>query len=76
MNHVISKSLVQKALSTQKALALEDLTFIRERASGFSREMRWQMGNWAFADLAAKIGYKAADVGIPVVLVDPRNCFG
>ena len=73
VNHCISKSLVQTALSAKKALALEDLTGIRERANGFNREMRWQMGNWAFADLAAKISYKAAEVGLPVVFVDPRN---
>ena len=73
VNHVISKSLVQQALFLKKALALEDLTNIRDRASGFNKTMRWQMGNWAFADLAAKISYKAAAVGIPVVFVDPRN---
>lgn len=69
-NHCISKSLVQKALHLKKALSLEDLSGIRERASGFSKTMRWQMGNWGFADLAAKISYKAAEVGIPVVFVD------
>ena len=77
VNHCISKSLVRKALSLRKALALEDLSGIRERANGFNkkfnREMRWQMGHWTFADLAAKISYKAAAVGLPVVLVDPRN---
>lgn len=55
------------------ALSLEDLSGIRERASVFSKTMRWQMGNWAFADLAAKIVYKAAEVGLPVIFVDPRN---
>lgn len=73
VNHVISKSLVQKALVLQKALSLEDLRGIRERSNGFNKAMRWQMGNWAFADLAAKIVYKAAEVGLPVVFVDPRN---
>ncbi len=73
VNHCISKSLVQKASVLRKALSLEDLTGIRERASVFSKAMRWQMGNWAFADLAAKICYKAAEVGIPVVFVDPRD---
>jgi transposase len=29
------------------------------------------MGNWAFADLADKITYKAQDAGIPVYRVDP-----
>ncbi len=73
VNHVISKSLVSTAYRLRKALALEDLTNIRERASGFNKSMRWQMGNWAFAELAAKISYKAAAVGIPIVWIDPRN---
>jgi putative transposase len=72
-NHVIAKRLVLTAVSRQKALALEDLNGIRERGNGLNREMRWLLGNWAFADLAAKIGYKAAEAGIPVVVVDPRN---
>jgi len=33
VNHCISKSLVQKALSLQRALALENLTNIRERSN-------------------------------------------
>ena len=72
VNHCISKSLVQKALVLQKALSLEDLTNIRERSHSLNKTMRWQMGNWAFADLAAKIVYKAAEVGLPVVFVDPK----
>ena len=78
VNHCISKSLVQKALVLQKALSLEDLTNIRERSNGFNKAiynkaMRWLLGNWSFADLAAKIVYKAAEVGLPVIFVDPRN---
>ena len=73
INHCISKSLVLKAKVLRKAIALEDLSGIRERASVFSKTMRWQMGSWAFADLAAKIVYKAAEVGLPVVFIDPRN---
>jgi putative transposase len=72
-NHCIAKALVGNAVSRQKALALEELKGIRQRASGLNREMRWLMGNWAFADLTAKIVYKAAEVGIPVIFVDPRN---
>jgi putative transposase len=72
-NHRIAKALVQTAVSRQKALALEDLSGIRQRGNGLNREMRWLLGNWAFADLCAKISYKAADAGIPVVFVDPRN---
>jgi putative transposase len=70
-NHCIAKHLVLKAITAEKALALENLTGIRARATGFSRDMRRRMGNWAFADLADKITYKAQDRGIPVYRVDP-----
>ncbi len=73
VNHAISKQLVQSALSSRKALCLEDLTGIRDRANGFSREMRWQLGNWAFFQLASFVVYKARRVGIPVIFVDPKN---
>lgn len=72
-NHCISKALVRAALTSRKALALEDLTGIRERASAFSREMRWQMGNWAFAQLGQFVVYKAKSAGLPVTFVDPRD---
>lgn len=72
-NHCISKKIVQSAYSSAKALALESLTGIRERASGYCRGMRFLMGNWAFDDLGAKIRYKAAELGIPVLMVDPRD---
>ena len=73
VNHTISKAIVQTALSSRKAIALEDLTGIRERGSAFNREMRWQLGNWAFLELSTFIRYKAARVGIPVLTVDARN---
>jgi IS605 OrfB family transposase len=72
-NHCISKQLVTTASSSTKAIALEDLAGIRERADGYGREMRWLMGNWAFYQLRQFITYKAYAVGIPVVLVNPRN---
>lgn len=73
VNHVISKELVQSALSSRKALCLENLTGIRERSLGFSREMRWQMGNWAFFQLGSFVTYKAKQAGVSVYYVDPRN---
>jgi len=73
VNHNISKQLVKNALSSRKAIALEDLKGIRERASAFSREMKWQMGNWAFAQLGSFVVYKAKQAGIAVHYVDPRN---
>jgi putative transposase len=73
-NHVLSKRLVATASTSRKALALEDLSGIRDRAETvFSREMRWLMGNWAFDQLRRFVSYKAEAAGVPVVLVDPRN---
>jgi putative transposase len=76
-NHKISKELVQCASSLSKALALEDLSGIRERANGlrtsFGRQMRWLLGNWAFDQLRQFVAYKAEAAGIPVIFVDPRN---
>ena len=77
-NHVISKHLVATAANSRKALGLEKLTDIRDRANCFSRdkkskEMRWLMGNWAFDQLKQFLVYKAEASGIPLVFVDPRN---
>jgi IS605 OrfB family transposase len=71
-NHVISKQIVSTAAQLQKALALENLLGIRQRAS-VSKTMRWLLGNWAFDQLKQFIHYKAAMAGLPVVEVDPRN---
>jgi putative transposase len=73
-NHVLSKRLVATASTSRKALALENLNGIRDRAETvFSREMRWLLGNWAFDQLRQFVSYKAEAAGVPVVLVDPRN---
>jgi putative transposase len=71
-NHVISKTLVAKAANTRKALALEDLTGIRERVTVRRVQRSYRM-SWAFSQLRQQIAYKAATAGVPVVLVDPRN---
>jgi IS605 OrfB family transposase len=72
-NHVVSKHLVRTASQSRKALALEDLSNIRDRTDTVSREMRWLLGNWAFLQLRQFVAYKAEAAGVPVVLVDPRN---
>lgn len=70
-NHVISKQLVQKAQNTQRAIALEDLSGIRE--AKVRRRQRSKHANWSFYQLRQYITYKAQLSGVPVVLVDPRN---
>lgn len=71
-NHTISARLVQKAHTDRKALALEDLTGIRERAT-VRRSERRQRASWAFHQLRSFVTYKAQRAGVPVVVVDPRN---
>ena len=70
-NHCISKILVRTAKDTGRGIALEDLKGIRDRAP-VRRRQRARHANWAFAQLGAFVQYKAASVGVPVVLVDPR----
>jgi IS605 OrfB family transposase len=72
INHVISKRLVHKAAVSRKAIVLEDLSGIRERTT-VRREHRYERHCWAFFQLRQYITYKAAQAGVPVRLVDPRN---
>jgi putative transposase len=70
INHRISKTLVHQAVVSRKALALEDLTGIRERVT-VRRAHRYERHAWAFYQLRAYITYKAAWAGVEVRLVDP-----
>lgn len=71
-NHCISKQLVQKATVSCKAIALEDLSGIRERVT-VRHEHRYERHSWAFFQLRQFITYKAAWAGVPLFLVDPRD---
>ena len=71
-NHCISKSIVARAEGTKRAVALEELGGIRERTT-VRRSQRRRHLSWSFAQLRAFVEYKAAEKGVPVVLVDPRN---
>jgi len=70
VNHTIAKTLVQKAVVSRKALALEDLTGIREQVT-VRRENRYERHSWAFYQLSRFIAYKAAWAGIEVRFIDP-----
>ncbi len=72
VNHCISKALVAKAAVSRKAIALEDLSGIRERVA-VRREHRYERHSWAFYQLRQFVSYKAAWAGVPLHLVDPRN---
>lgn len=71
-NHVISKRVVAVAKGTGRGIAVEDLGGIRDRVT-VRRRQRARHANWAFAQLRAFIEYKARQVGVPVVAVDPKN---
>ncbi len=68
VNHKIAKILVQKAVVSRKALALEDLTGIRERTT-VRRENRYERHSWAFYQLRMYIAYKAAWASVDVRFV-------
>src|SRR5262249_11373838 len=57
VNHCIAKAIVQSAQRTGRAVALEDLTGIRERVTARKRQRaRWT--NWSFSQLRSFIDYK------------------
>jgi IS605 OrfB family transposase len=74
VNHRISKTIVAKAMAVNSAIALEDLTGIRERTNQVPRSKteRRRANSWAFYQLRTFISYKALKAGIKVVLVNPR----
>jgi putative transposase len=72
VNHCISKQVVEKARTVRKALAIEELTKIRERAP-VRRAQRRARHSWAFRQLRTFLTYKAEQAGVLVVAVDPRN---
>ena len=78
VNHCISKRLVEVAKGTQRAIVLEDLKGIRERAKKGTRKtvnktMRQALSLWAFYQLRQFIEYKARAAGVLVIYIDPRN---
>jgi putative transposase len=70
INHVISRRIVDKARETQRVIALEDLTGIRQRTR-CRKAQRYRKQSWSFHQLRTFIAYKALAAGVPVVLVDP-----
>ncbi len=71
-NHRNSKHVVAVARRTKRGLAREDLQGIRERGT-VRRRQRARHANWGFSRLRSPIGYKVRQLGVPAVLVDPRN---
>jgi len=70
-NHEISKDLIGTALASGRAIALEDLTGIRERTNQQPRKKteRRRSNSWAFYQLRSFVAYKAQDAGVVLHLV-------
>ncbi|MGY4612662.1 RNA-guided endonuclease InsQ/TnpB family protein [Thermostichus sp. OS-CIW-38] len=73
VNHRISKAIVSRAKATNSAIALEDLTGIRERVNQQPRSKteRRRANNWAFYQLRQFLEYKALRAGVALILVPP-----
>jgi len=77
-DHVLSKRIVQNA-PPGSTIVLENLSNIRETSKmGRGKqnkhvENKRRLHNWTFAQLYNFIAYKAQEVGIAVVKIDPRH---
>jgi putative transposase len=73
VNHRISKAIVSRAKATNSAIALEDLTGIRERTHQQPRNKteRRRSNSWAFYQLRQFLEYKAIRAGVRVWVVPP-----
>jgi IS605 OrfB family transposase len=71
--HHVTREVVDYAESVDNpVLVLEDLTYIRENMD-YGEYMNRRLHGWGFAKLHAQIRYKAAEKGVPVETVNPRN---
>ncbi len=73
INHQISRQLVNNARTSSKAIALEDLTGIRERTNKKPRSKKDKRlgNNWAFYQLRQFLTYKCILAGVKLILVNP-----
>lgn len=73
VNHTVSYTLIQKALKSDSAIALEDLTGIRERTNELPRTKteRRRSNSWSFYQLRFFLTYKCIKFGVKLVLVNP-----
>jgi len=71
LNHKIAKELVLKAKQLNRAIVLEKLKGLRRQKR--PKQLRKILHRWSYADLIAKITYKAKLHGVPVIFVSPRG---
>lgn len=69
-NHIISKTLINKAKTLGKGIAIEDLKKIKQTVR---KAQRNKHSSWSFYQLRQFIEYKAKLFGIKIIAVNPRN---
>lgn len=72
VNHKLSRQMVDIVKLNNSAIAIENLTGIRERIKA-SRKVNRMLHSWPFAELINFLKYKANLEGIPIIEVDPRS---
>ena len=70
INHVISKTIVQRAKALDFGIALEELSKIK---TPVKKAQQLRHDQWSFFQLRKFFEYKSALLGVPLVFVDPRN---
>ncbi len=73
VNHNISKAIISEAQETSSAVAIEDLTGIRERTNQKPRNKteRRRSNSWAFYQLRTFLEYKGIKEGVKVIAIPP-----
>ncbi len=70
--HKVANFVVEEALKTSSAIALENLKNIRKKIK-YSRKMNGRLHRWSFHKLQFIIEYKAKMNGIPIIYVNARG---
>lgn len=73
VNHNISRAIINRAKQTNSAIAIEDLTGIRERTNTQPRNKteHRRSNSWAFYQLRQFLSYKAVMEGVSLIAVNP-----
>ncbi len=68
-----AKEIVLRAGKMGLAIALEDLTYLRESASENGGGTAWKLSMFAYRRLQHSIVSKAVEYNVPIIFVDPKN---
>lgn len=73
LNHTISRAIIRDALNSNAAIAIENLTGIRDRTNSKPRNKteRRRSNSWAFYQLRQFLEYKGIQAGVHVIAVPP-----